>query len=212
MTYKLWDFALNNIDKVNEIIKNLRDTYKNNRNKISRDEIKDIAGELLNLINLDLESESHDRVKNWYNYFTGGWFEELVYLRTRDILGVKENDHIVIGIQIVKGGVKNELDVVVCLENRLYYIECKTGLGEKQNDVFKETFEKLARMKDQKQFGLSMRNYLLTLDKKVLYDVNGDLQKEERESTYGIKFYGLKEIEEAGLDGIIKEIFGIKGD
>lgn len=212
-TYILWDFALNNLNIINQTTDSLRKIYYDNKRKITAQEIKNAAGLVLEVIDVDILNETEKAVKEWYNYLTGGWFEELVFLKVKNLLNLNDVTHLCQSLIINKGGTENELDVVVSYENRLFYIECKTGLGDKPNDVFKETFDKLARMKDQRQFGLSMNNYLLSLDEKVLYDQKTGTLKDEykqREIVYGLKFYGFKEILEKGIDTILKEIFGLK--
>ena len=60
-------------------------------------------------------------------YLTGGWFEEYVYALIKNVL---QPDDIAMGVHISNGIIKhnNELDVCFMKANKLFVIECKTGV------------------------------------------------------------------------------------
>ncbi|MBZ4644011.1 MAG: hypothetical protein PWQ25_1810 [Deferribacteres bacterium] len=211
-TYKLWECFNENADLFNETSDDIRkywnsDKVKNNEKKIDLNELIDAGEYFFDRLGLDISSESKKRLKHWIKYLTGGWFEELIYFEAKKFLNLND-DYIKLGVEIEKGG-GNELDVVLTYENRLYYFECKTGLGGKEREVLKETFYKLSHLKSQESFGLGMNNILLALDEKVLYDNNGELKDTYKlaKDNFRLQFFGLKDFKEKRIDGIFKEIF-----
>ncbi|MCB4205237.1 DUF1887 family protein [Deferribacterales bacterium Es71-Z0220] len=212
-TYKLWEYFNENMDSFKQTSEDIRAYW--NSEKVNTNEKKIEVTELINIgkafferLNLDISGESKKRLKHWIKYLTGGWFEELIYFETKKFLCL-DDEYISLGIEIDKGG-DNELDVVLTYDNRLYYFECKTGLGAKESDVLKETFYKLSHLKSQESFGLGMNNILISLDDRVLYDnKTGELKDRYKlaKDYYRLIFYGLKDFKEKGIDGILREIF-----
>lgn len=217
ITYKIWDLFRNNPSEVIENAEKIRAYFNSSKvngkeKKINIEDLKENSSYFLNKLNLNFDNETKKRLKHWIKYLTGGWFEELIYFKTKECLKIENNEYIQIGVEIEHGG-KNELDVVVSYNNNLYYLECKTGLGKNEKDVLRETFYKLSHLKDNENFGLGMNNALISLDDKVLYDAAGELLTKYKDSVkhYKLKFYGFKDIKEKGLENIIKEIFN-KGE
>ncbi|AEI14994.1 Domain of unknown function DUF1887 [Flexistipes sinusarabici DSM 4947] len=217
LTYQIWNLFNNNPSEIKENAEKIRTYFnsskvKGKEKKINIEELKTNASYFINKLNLNFDNETKKRLKHWIEYLTGGWFEELIYFKTKEFLEIENNEYIQIGMEIEHGG-KNELDVAVCYNNNLYYLECKTGLGEKERDVLTGTFYKLSHLKDNENFGLGMTNALISLDDKVLYDKKGELQAKYKDSVryYRLKFFGWKDIKEKGLENIIKEIFN-KGE
>ncbi|MBF0103342.1 MAG: DUF1887 family protein [Desulfobacterales bacterium] len=95
-------------------------------------------------------------------YLTGSWFEEYIYNRIKDCLGLN-TDHIALNINIQRRKVKNELDVVFTIGNELHVVECKTSIFNSENDhnITNESIYKLAALK--KDFGLTVKSYIFTL-------------------------------------------------
>ena len=89
-------------------------------------------------------------------YITGGWFEEYVYYLIKDIL--KPTD-IQIGVLIreTRETNMNDLDVVFTLGNKLFVIECKTGVGGRS--LFSQIVYKASALKET-LLGLSGKSYL----------------------------------------------------
>lgn len=209
-TYDLWGYFNENPATFKQTAENIRkywnEDVKNSEKKIEIEELNNVGKDFFIRLSLDISGESKKRLKHWIKYLTGGWFEELIYFETKKFLNLDDN-HISLGVEIDKGG-DNELDVVLTYENGLYYFECKTGLGDEERDVLKETFYKLSHLKSQESFGLGMNNILISLDDRVLYE-NGELKDKYKlaKDFYRLKFYGLKDFNEKGIEGILKEIF-----
>ena len=77
------------------------------------------------------------------DYFTGGWFEEYLFLLCKEILGSCRYVEIHLGVSYVDvniaGGTEwpdGEVDIVIQVENDLHLIECKAGkiAGKKNPD------------------------------------------------------------------------------
>ena len=92
-------------------------------------------------------------------YITGGWFEEHTYYIIQN--GLQPND-IKLGIEILKteNTNQNDLDVVFVKGNKLFVIECKTGVGKES--LFKEIVYKSTALKEV-LFGLSANSYVFSL-------------------------------------------------
>lgn len=102
-------------------------------------------------------------------YLTGGWFEEYVYYFIKR--EVEPND-IALGVDIFRKGVnhKNELDVVFTRGNKLFVIECKTGV--QTNRMFNEIVYKACALKEA-LLGVACHSYIFSLKA----DMGGDLKK-----------------------------------
>ena len=78
-------------------------------------------------------------------YLTGGWFEEYVYALIKDVL---QPDDIAMGVHISNGVIKhnNELDVCFIKSNKLFVIECKTGVTSES--LYNEIVYKVCALKE----------------------------------------------------------------
>ena len=78
-------------------------------------------------------------------YLTCGWFEEFVYALINDVL---QPDDIAMGVHISNGVIKhnNELDVCFMKANKLFVIECKTGVTSES--LFNEIVYKVCALKE----------------------------------------------------------------
>jgi len=78
-------------------------------------------------------------------YLTGGWFEEYVYSLIKEVL---QPDDIAMGVHISNGIIKhnNELDVCFIKANKLFVIECKTGVTSES--LFNEIVYKVCALKE----------------------------------------------------------------
>lgn len=94
-------------------------------------------------------------------YLTGGWFEEYVYYKVKKY--VKPQD-IAIGVVISRAGVRhnNELDVVFTKGNKLFVIECKTGVQTER--LFNEIVYKACAISEA-LLGVSCNPYIFSLKK-----------------------------------------------
>ena len=102
-------------------------------------------------------------------WITGGWFEEYIYHRVR--MAVSPDD-IKLGVHIARKGVprNNELDVVFMKNNRLFVIECKTGVETER--IFSEIVYKACALREA-LLGVSCYSYIASLKK----DGNDNLDK-----------------------------------
>ena len=78
-------------------------------------------------------------------YLTGGWFEEYVYALIKNVL---QPDDIDMGVHISNGIIKHnsELDVCFMKANKLFVIECKTGVTSES--LFNEIVYKVCALKE----------------------------------------------------------------
>ncbi len=93
-------------------------------------------------------------------YLTGGWFEEYVYNLIKKNV---EPDDIQLGVEIQKSESTNinDLDVVFTKGNKLYVIECKTGVDSE--NLFNQIVYKASALKE-KLLGLSGKSYIFSLN------------------------------------------------
>lgn len=88
-------------------------------------------------------------------YLTGGWFEEFVYHRIKKLLQPQD---IMLGPKT--SSTNNDLDVVFTLGNKLYVIECKTGV--EGGRMLNEIVYKASALKEN-LLGLSARSFIFSL-------------------------------------------------
>lgn len=107
--------------------------------------------------------------KSELEYLTGGWFEEYVYHMVKKY--IKPQD-IAIGALISRQGIRhnNELDVVFTKGNKLFVIECKTGVQTER--LFNEIVYKLCAISEA-LLGVSCNSYIFSLKK----DESDDLKR-----------------------------------
>lgn len=92
-------------------------------------------------------------------FLTGGWFEEYVYYLVMKY--IKPQD-IAVGVTISRSGVKhnNELDVVFTKGNKLFVIECKTGVQTER--LFNDIVYKVCAIREA-LLGVSSYSYIFSL-------------------------------------------------
>ncbi len=112
----------------------------------------------LEFINFPLK-DSNKLSKYESRYLTGGWFEEYAYHLIKKT--INPND-ILLGVEIQRNSDSNinDLDVAFTIGNKLYIIECKTGVGKE--GLFKEIVYKASALKSYLA-GLSANSYIITL-------------------------------------------------
>ncbi len=100
---------------------------------------------------------SHDEVA----YITGGWFEEYIYYLVTDSI---QPDEIATGVHIARHNMgnihNNELDVVFIKNNRLFVVECKTGIASEH--LFNEIVYKSCALREA-LLGISSYSYIFAL-------------------------------------------------
>ena len=136
-----------------EVMTTLREKYRNwNYLRISDAEkpVKDYMtpiptlSKFLNYIGF--KPERNDSLQSYeMEYLTGGWFEEYVYALIKEVL---KPDDIAMGVHISNGIIKhnNELDVCFMKANKLFVIECKTGVTSES--LFNEIVYKVCALKE----------------------------------------------------------------
>lgn len=104
-------------------------------------------------------------------YLTGGWFEEYVYSLIKEIM---QPEDIAMGVHISNGIIKhnNELDICFIKANKLFVIECKTGVTSE--GLFNEIVYKVCALKEV-LLGTS-NSYIFSLKK----DIRGNWKKTAR--------------------------------
>ena len=136
-----------------EVMSTLREKYRNwNSLRISEVE-KPVKNHMIAIPNLSkfltyigFKPERDDSLQSYeMEYLTGGWFEEYVYAL---IKGVLQPDDIAMGVHISNGIIKhnNELDVCFMKANKLFVIECKTGVTSES--LFNEIVYKVCALKE----------------------------------------------------------------
>ena len=136
-----------------QVMSTLREKYRNwNYLRISEAErpVKEhmiaipALSKFLNYIGF--KPERDDSLQSYeMEYLTGGWFEEYVYALIKQVL---KPDDIAMGVHISNGVIKhnNELDVCFIKANKLFVIECKTGVTSES--LFNEIVYKVCALKE----------------------------------------------------------------
>lgn len=94
----------------------------------------------------------------------GSWFEEYIYYKTCDSLGLREDAAAMsVFIFIEENQEKNdmEFDLMFVKENVLYVAECKVSMGKQPRKSALIPMQKLSALKN--NFGLTTQSFLLTL-------------------------------------------------
>ena len=95
-------------------------------------------------------------------FLTGGWFEEYVFSLIQEKICPQD---IVLGVGLPitdnKQISQRDLDVVFTYENKLFVIECKTGID--QESIFNETVYKAAALKNERLGKLSAYTSIFSL-------------------------------------------------
>ena len=97
--------------------------------------------------------------KDELEYLTGGWFEEYVYYFVQRY--IKPQD-LALSVIISRGSLRhnNELDVVFTKGNKLFVIECKTGVQTER--LFNEIVYKVCAIREA-LLGVSCYSYIFSL-------------------------------------------------
>jgi len=125
-------------------------------------------------------------VKKELEYLTGGWFEEYIYHQIVEY--IKPQD-IAIGVEIIKAETtnQNDLDVVFTNGNKLFVIECKTGINKEA--LFNQTVYKASALKET-MFGLPGNTFIFSLSKEN--EVFIQIAKNMKIEYYGNEYFSDK--------------------
>ena len=97
--------------------------------------------------------------RNEIGYLTGGWFEEYMYHKIEEYIHPQD---IQLGVSITRSQNhnQNELDIVFTSGNKLFVIECKTGLLDEK--LFNGTVYKAVAIKES-VLGLSANTFIVSV-------------------------------------------------
>lgn len=150
-------------------VKNIQIADIKNPQKMSLQMGNSIA-RFLDTINFKLDKEGYLNHKE-IQYLIGGWLEEYMYYKIQSI--VRPQD-IVVGTVITRkdNGMHhdNELDVVFTKGNKLFVVECKTGVDSEKK--FNEIVYKASSLKEA-LLGVSCYTYIASLKQ----DKTGELKR-----------------------------------
>ena len=159
-----------------QVMENLRNKYRNWKFLIISDVEKPTKDYMTPIPNLSkfldfigFVPERKGSLQSYeIEYLTGGWFEEYVYALIKEVL---QPDDIAMGVHISNGIIKhnNELDVCFMKANKLFVIECKTGVTSES--LFNEIVYKVSALKEV-LLGTS-NSYIFSLKK----DIKGNWKK-----------------------------------
>lgn len=179
---------------------NLLRSYRNDKKlivkdveKIAKDEKHPVIEGLSDfLTKISYPYESGELSKEDVQYLTGGWFEEYVYHLIKERLNPTD---IVLGPKTAN--TNNDLDVVFTIGNKLFVIECKTGVEGK--GMLNEIVYKASALKEN-LLGLSARSYIFSLGQ-------DNVEWSKAAKNMGIEYYGRNFFtEERILDSFISTI------
>lgn len=171
--------------------------------------------ELIDYFNFHTEGDG-ELTKQEINFLTGEWFEWLTYIRVKNDLSLDMSE-IGLGYKLYKGGVLNEMDVMFVKDNKLYTIECKTGITvteitedgkTKKRNLLGEIIYKSDSL--QNKLGLFVNTSVFTLSK--IYEVDGATPFEnmknhlDRATQSHINVFGRKDLTSGNS---IKSLLGI---
>lgn len=162
-----------------------------------------IAGlrDFLNDIKFPLK-ESDYLNKDEFEYLTGGWFEEYIYYKIEEYISPQD---IKLGVLIKRTEKtnQNDLDVVFISGNKLFVVECKTGISGKK--MFHETVYKATAIKEA-VLGLSANTFIVSL-------AHEDLELKTTAQNMGIKYRCREDIENLhSLENFMDEIKKVAKD
>ncbi|MDR1583605.1 MAG: DUF1887 family protein [Prevotellaceae bacterium] len=150
-----------------KLIDLLREKYRNKSIDIHKKETEEgtektpqLIGLSQFLVDIKFPLEKEEALSKYeIQYITGGWFEEYIYNKIKEEINP---DDIKLGVNITRAEKvhNNDLDVVFTYENKLFVIECKTGIdGQK---MFNETVYKAVAIKEV-LLGISANTLILSL-------------------------------------------------
>ena len=133
----------------------------------------DIPGLRQFLDDIKFKTANDGELNRWeMAYLTGGWFEEYVYFKIiRDL----RPDSIELGVTIQRhpSPTPNDLDVVFTLGNKLFVVECKTGVEKAA--MFHQIAYKACALHES-MLGVSSHSYIFSLSN----DYNDNMTKMAR--------------------------------
>ena len=187
------------MNDVTQILRKYRDEKERRKLKQSEDYSK--VQRMLNEIGVSLEKEGYNlRRKRWVDFFSGGWFEEYVYLKVKGMCVDDAKLNVQIKRETDIKDVKNEFDVVFTKDNNLYVIECKTG--DMESEKITSSLYKVAQLNS--DLGLSANSYFISLSRAILSDETKKTLT-ARSKLLKVKMVFRDELETKGIDGVFEK-------
>ncbi len=205
LTLKIFDVFSDKYWIFNEITQILREyRTSDGPKKLSKSEDIEKVKSFLEVLGFDSNRFDFKSNRKWIDYFSGGWFEEYIYLKISDLKG-KCFDDVVFNFKLKPKNEEvekdNEFDLIFIRDNKLGIIECKTGNME--NRDITNVFYKVAYLN--RTFGLSAESYISFLSKNI-FDKEGNLKNNIKENS---KVFNVKVITESDI-GNMGEFFKCK--
>ena len=199
----IFELYLKDDSKMIEVTRLLRRFRENSRDlkKIKQTDeygkIKTLLGEMG--INID-DGEYNLKKRRWVDFFSGGWFEEYVYSKIREMCVDDVKLNVLIKRDTKIKDVENEFDVVFIKNNNLYVVECKTG--DMSSYETTNALYKVAQLNH--DLGLAAKSYFVSLSKDLL-DGNTKKSLQARSKLLRVKFIFRDDIESKGIDGVFEK-------
>src|SRR5690606_2625484 len=155
------------------------------------------------LEDIDFPSQSAGQLsKAEAQYLTGGWYEEYIYTLIQEKIQPQD---ILMGVELPitdkRGVSRRDLDLVFTYENKLFVVECKTGVDKEA--LLSETVYKAAALKNERLGKLSAHSFIFSLGgPNEIY--------EEIARAMGVNYYDRTYFEDGAKFGQIIEIVNRK--
>ena len=203
---QLYNLTLNRTDKLSSIDKpfsQINWLFRKYKNFKTTDTTR---RDWMNPFLMEIEFEpaiENELSKAEIQYLCGGWLEELLYSEIKTQLNLPSEAirrNVVIHRENSLGeSVPNEFDVLYTLNNALYVVECKMGLGSPREMKynFNNTIYKLTALKT--EFGLDVHGIFVTLAD--IRDSNGKKMEKyvNRANVHRIQIFDADDLEK-GID------------
>ena len=170
LSRKIFEFFLKNgIGKYSNTLQIIQERRRKNIDitKLTEEEQKKLA-DFNKTFPIKIIDNNNKIPKKLTTYLTGDWFEELLYYKIKEDLGLTDEE-IGLGVtlnNIDKKIVSNEFDVIFTYNNKLFIIEAKTSVfiksGNKKRSLLKDFIYKTEALKN--KFGLFVNSFIATLD------------------------------------------------
>jgi len=195
---------------ITEKLRQYRDSKKEKeRKQFAQSNAFEILKKELSTLGIDENhiAELNPLKKDFYDFFSGGWFEIYTYNKIKNaqnkpedvLINIRLNQQTSKKLDEPKDNTKaqpNELDVAFTKNNRLHIVECKTGdVVEQLNDIV----YKVGYLR--REFGLDVNSHLLVLnppDKPIKEATKN------RAAYYNIDLWDFDKITKEGIESIVK--------
>jgi hypothetical protein len=204
-------FLEHELEKISPFISEIRQKRGKSFDISDNDKLKNF------LRQMGYEPKDQSRLdKKETRYLTGDWFEEYIYFKVKEELGLSDEE-IAIGCKLIKQNIPNEIDVLFVYKHKLYIIECKTSIyderilpngSKKKMNLLSEIIYKSDALRN--KFGLFSKTSIVTLEEIKTNDGSplvDHIQHFERADLSKIDIISKKDIRE---NTSFREIFKIR--